>query len=87
VKHDHSEVLERIAAESGRAPLDVFELFLERAAIREYDGMYTRTEAERLAVEDVVDMLQRAARPVDATGLDLQTCGKRDAVAPGDAPR
>jgi len=81
MKHDHSEALERIAAESGRAPLDVLETFLERAAIREYEGMYTRTEAERLAVDDVVDMLQRTARPVDATGQHPQGTGTGNQVA------
>lgn len=31
----------------------VKELFEERAGIREYDGMYTREEAEQLAIEDL----------------------------------
>jgi hypothetical protein len=63
VRHDRA--LERIASESGRSPLDVLELFLERAAIREYDGGLSRAEAERLAVEDVREMAshQPEARP------------------------
>lgn len=36
---------------------DVLELFLERAAIREYDGGFPRPVAERLALEDVESWL------------------------------
>ena len=34
-------------------PDDQLENWNERAAIREYDGGYTREEAERLATEDM----------------------------------
>lgn len=34
--------------------LDLVELFEERAAIRELDGGFSRAEAERLALEDVL---------------------------------
>lgn len=44
--------LEQLARETGVSPLETLELFLERAAIREYDGGYDRAEAERLALED-----------------------------------
>jgi len=64
----HSDELERLAAQHNRPPLDVLELFLERAAIREYDGAMSRDEAERLAVGDVADALSRqpAVRQVGA---------------------
>ena len=45
--------LESLAALHQRSPLDITEWFLERAAIREYEGGYSRAEAERLALEDI----------------------------------
>lgn len=45
--------LEQLARETGVSPLETLELFLERAAIREYDGGFDRDEAERLALGDV----------------------------------
>lgn len=45
--------LEDLARRYGVPPLHALEWFLERAAIREYDGGFDRAEAERLAMEDV----------------------------------
>ena len=85
MKPDHSATLESIARRFSQSPLVVLELFLERSAIREHEGGFTRDEAERLAIGDVEEALglpvERAARPTDATGLDLQTCGRSDSVA------
>ena len=39
-------------------PLVILEWWLERAAIREHDGGYSRTEAERLALADVTAELE-----------------------------
>lgn len=55
--------LEQLARETGVSPLETPELFLERAAIREYDGGFSRDEAERLALGDVRDGL--ANKPHD----------------------
>lgn len=54
---DYADQLERLAALHDRSCLDITELFLERAAIREEGntGM-SRAEAERLAMEDVERM-------------------------------
>lgn len=38
---------------------DVTELWHERAAIREYDGVKRRVDAERLALDDVADVVLR----------------------------
>lgn len=35
---------------------DEQDLYEERAAIREYDGGYTREEAEKLALQDIENM-------------------------------
>lgn len=88
MKRDHSESLEGIAAKSGRSPLDVLETFLERAAIREYDGMYSRDEAERMALGDVTEMLRRN-HDVGATTTQLQLgdiCDPVAAAAPSQQP-
>lgn len=44
---------------SKRSIEDVTELWHERAAIREYDGGKPRKEAERLALDDVADVVLR----------------------------
>jgi len=49
----NSEVVERLAHQHGVPVLSVLEFFLERAAIREYDGGQMRDEAEIGAIEDV----------------------------------
>lgn len=54
--------LEQLARETGVSPLETLELFLERAAIREYDGGYDRAEAELLALEDTRDVFTRSRR-------------------------
>lgn len=54
---DHSAEIEAIAKASGQSPLVVLEHFLERASIREYEGGYSRAEAERLAIGDTADSL------------------------------
>lgn len=48
--------LEQLARETGVSPLHVLEEFLERAAIREHDGGFSRDEAERLALADTRDV-------------------------------
>lgn len=55
---DYADRLERLAALHDRSCLDITELFLERAAIREFDGNMSRAEAERLAMQDVEEMFQ-----------------------------
>lgn len=48
-----------IAKRSRRTIEDVTELWNERAAIREYEGGKKRAEAERLALDDVADVVLR----------------------------
>lgn len=52
-----SAKLEALAELHGLNPLHVLEWFLERAAIREYDGNVSRAEAERGAMADVEEWL------------------------------
>jgi hypothetical protein len=54
-----SDHLELLAKRSRRTIDDVTELWNERAAIREWDGGKSRKEAERLALDDVADMVLR----------------------------
>lgn len=54
-----SDQLARIAKRSGRTLDDVTELWNERAAHREYDAGKPRAEAERLALDDVADVVLR----------------------------
>lgn len=54
-----ADYLARIAKRSGRTIEDVTELFIERAAIREYDGGKKRADAERDALDDVADVVLR----------------------------
>jgi hypothetical protein len=55
---DHADALESLAALHCLSPLVVREWFEERAAIRQYEGGLDRTEAERLAVQDVAAELE-----------------------------
>lgn len=48
-----SDAIERLAASSGRDLLDLFELWLERASIREYCAGMGRDAAEEAALDDV----------------------------------
>jgi hypothetical protein len=48
-----------LAKRSKRTLEDVTELWHERAAIREYDGGKRRVDAERLALDDVADVVLR----------------------------
>jgi hypothetical protein len=48
-----------LAKRSKRTLADVTELWEERAAIREYDGGKRRVDAERLALDDVADVVLR----------------------------
>lgn len=50
---NHASTIERIARESQRDILDVFEWFLERASIREYCAGMPRDAAEEAALDDV----------------------------------
>jgi hypothetical protein len=54
-----SDRLELIAKRSHRTIDDVTEFWNERAAIREYDGGKRRVDAERLALDDVADVVLR----------------------------
>ena len=54
---DHADELERMAWQAERPALEVLEMFLERAAIREYEGNMPRGYAEREAVRDVAEIL------------------------------
>lgn len=54
-----SDRLALIAKRSKRSIEDVTELWHERAAIREYDGGKPRAIAERLALDDVADVVLR----------------------------
>lgn len=51
--------LARLAKRSKRTLEDVTELWNERAAHREYDAGKPRKEAERLALDDVADVVLR----------------------------
>ena len=48
-----------IAKRSKRTIEDVTELWHERAAIREFEGGKRRVDAERLALDDVADVVLR----------------------------
>ena len=48
-----------LAKRSKRTLEDVTELWHERAAIREFEGGKRRVEAERLALDDVADVVLR----------------------------
>ena len=52
-----SDRIESLASSHGVAPLDVLEFYLERAAIREYDGGLSRNDAETAALGDVEQWL------------------------------
>lgn len=54
-----AERLALIAKRSKRTLEDVTELWNERAAIREYEGGKRRMDAERLALDDVADVVLR----------------------------
>ena len=54
-----TERLELIAKRSRRTFDDVTELWEERAAIREYEAGKRRVDAERLALDDVADVVLR----------------------------
>lgn len=49
-----------LALRSKRTIEDVTELWNERAAIREFEGGKRRVDAERLALDDVADVVLRA---------------------------
>jgi hypothetical protein len=55
---DYADRLEKLAALHDLNPLTLLEAFLERAAIREFDGGFKREEAERLAMRDIEEQLQ-----------------------------
>jgi ribosomal protein S27E len=54
-----TEYLARVAKRSGRTLEDVSELWVERAAIREYLGRTNRAHAERDALDDVANEVLR----------------------------
>jgi len=49
--------IEEIAKRTGRSRDEVVEVARERAAIREYLGGLPRAEAEKVALEDALDLL------------------------------
>lgn len=55
-------------------PEDRKDLFEERAAIREYDGGYTRDEAERLASDDVAQIEAEGLRVAEVRRLREFAC-------------
>jgi hypothetical protein len=57
MKKDYADRIEQLAALNDMSALDLLEAFLERAAIREYDGSVTRAEAERGAIADLESWL------------------------------
>jgi hypothetical protein len=57
LRKDYADRIEQLAALNDMNALDVLEAFLERAAIREYDGNVTRAEAERGAIADLESWL------------------------------
>lgn len=59
----HHEALAELAHRFDRDVVDLVDLWDERAAIREYDGAERRA-AERLAVEDVRDLVDPQRRLV-----------------------
>lgn len=50
--------LEALAAEHDRNPLHLTEMWIERSAIRQHEGGLSRAEADRAALQDVVDDLE-----------------------------
>jgi hypothetical protein len=48
-----SETIERLAKARGVPVLEAMEFFLERAAIREFEGGMSRSEAELAALSDL----------------------------------
>jgi hypothetical protein len=49
--------IEAMAALVGVSPAVLFEFYAERAAIREFDGGYSRADAERLAIADTEKLI------------------------------
>lgn len=49
--------IDEIAKRTGRSRDEVVEVCRERAAIREYLGGLSRAEAEKLALDDALDLL------------------------------
>lgn len=58
MKRDHSAAIEALAAERCLSPLALTEMFLERAAIRQYEGGMSREYAEREALRDITAELK-----------------------------
>lgn len=54
-----SDRLALLAKRSKRSIEDITELWNERAAIREFEGGKRRVDAERLALDDVADVVLR----------------------------
>jgi hypothetical protein len=57
-----------LAHEDGRELEDVFEMWSERAALREYDGGMSRGDAEHAAFIDVKTMLASSRRGPRSVG-------------------
>ena len=50
-------------------PEDIMEFFEERAGVREFDGGYSRDEAERLAFQDTIDYYSLANHILSTTNV------------------
>lgn len=59
---DHADAIEQLAAQHNRSALDLLEWHLERSAIREFEAGLSRSEAERLALEDIRHELEGGIR-------------------------
>lgn len=58
----HHAAIAELASETGRDVVDLLDWWDEAAAVREYDGNVSRTDAERLAFDDVADHVRRQRR-------------------------
>jgi hypothetical protein len=79
LRQHKAEIVRLLSGEEGWTAEDWRAYFEERAAVREYDGGLTRAEAERLALEDTVD-LWLACHPAAPTSdqAGCAHCGRRE---------
>ena len=79
LRQHKAEIVRLLAGEEGWTVEDWRAYFDERSAVREYDGGLTRAEAERLALEDTVD-LWLACHPAAPTSdqAGCAHCGRRE---------
>jgi hypothetical protein len=75
---DQADQLAQIAEGSKRSIDDVTELFHERAAIHEFEGGTPRADAERMALDDVANMMRGTSERAAAPATDTLTGQLRD---------